>query len=166
MRVSSYTGTYTGAPGPLYPGWVKPVLVSIGAMFVATAAFLMILIWKSDGQAAAAPAGVGAALATPAAAPHTVASGGVGSSSLLGSMAPTTPTSTTLSTSSAAPSASAIAPAAPLSTTHRERSSTGTHRRIAKSSHAKRHHKPARVAKSTRERKHRGADDPLLQLLK
>src|SRR5262245_16776760 len=42
MRMAYYPGTLA------YPSWVKAVLVSIGAMFVASSAFLIILIWRSE----------------------------------------------------------------------------------------------------------------------
>ena len=72
MRMAYYPGSSA------YPSWVKPVLVSIGAMFVASSAFLIILIWKSEPLAgpkpgaqatAAAPALTGAMAAGPAAGP-------------------------------------------------------------------------------------------------
>src|SRR5215467_957661 len=40
----------------LYPVWLKPLLVSLGAMFVMTAIFLIILIMKSSPSAAATAA--------------------------------------------------------------------------------------------------------------
>jgi hypothetical protein len=53
MRTSTYIGSqYFGT----YPRWVKPFLVSLGAMFLVTAIFLLILIVKSSSQAAAAEA--------------------------------------------------------------------------------------------------------------
>jgi hypothetical protein len=48
MRMSAYPRAFS-----LYPNWLKPVLLSLGAMFIVTALFLMILIWKSAPSAAA-----------------------------------------------------------------------------------------------------------------
>jgi len=48
MRMSAYPRAFS-----LYPNWLKPVLLSLGAMFIVTALFLMILIWKSAPSSAA-----------------------------------------------------------------------------------------------------------------
>jgi hypothetical protein len=57
MRMSVYPRVFS-----LYPNWLKPVLLSLGAMFVVTALFLMILIWKSAPSAAAVQMSASAAL--------------------------------------------------------------------------------------------------------
>jgi hypothetical protein len=57
MRTSVYPRAFS-----LYPNWLKPVLLSLGAMFAVTALFLMILIWKSAPSAAAVQASAVGAL--------------------------------------------------------------------------------------------------------
>src|SRR5438445_14262 len=63
MRMSAYPRAFS-----FYPNWLKPVLVSLGAMFLVTALFLMMLIWKSAPSSAAGMS-AGQALAAPIA-PH------------------------------------------------------------------------------------------------
>src|SRR5262245_5452476 len=81
MRMSAYPRAFS-----LYPNWLKPVLVSLGAMFVVTALFLMILIWKSAPSAAA---GMSAATAMPTAVAPTPAP-----AQQPAALAPTTPRET------------------------------------------------------------------------
>ncbi|HJZ83572.1 MAG TPA: hypothetical protein VKN99_00175 [Polyangia bacterium] len=125
---------------PAYPSWVKPVLVSIGAMFVATASFLLILIWKSESQAVAQTGMHAAAAPAPgAAAPSAPAAPGTAPAAL----APTGPQS----------------PRAAVRT-----APTRTH--IAKANHAKRHKSHHKLAKAGKSKRHSGGRDPLLDLLR
>src|ERR1051326_718628 len=62
MRMSAYPRAFS-----LYPSWLKPVLLSLGAMFVVTAIFLMILIWKSSPVSASVQMSAAALAAAPTA---------------------------------------------------------------------------------------------------
>src|SRR5262249_11307759 len=57
MRTSVFPRAFS-----LYPGWLRPVLLSLGALFMVTAMFLMILIWKSTPSAAAVQMSAASAL--------------------------------------------------------------------------------------------------------
>ena len=131
MRISAYPRAFS-----LYPNWLKPVLVSLGAMFVVTALFLMILIWKSAPSAAAQA-----------------------EMSTAGLVAPTTitPIPPAPTGRAAVPEPREVPAAAATVSVHK----SAKHKKLAH--HKKRHTKVARARVSS---KRSGGKDPLLDLLR
>ena len=142
-----------------YPSWVKPVLVSIGAMFVASSAFLIILIWRSEplavgrtgtpAAAAVTAPTAGAVVAEPAPAPAEPAAAAA--------PAPATP-------AAAAPSAPGSAPAAPPAVAATPASDSHATIRLSHS-HRRSHHRTHQSVARESHRKHHRHVDPLLELV-